>query len=76
MAKAIEFDSVEDIVRDSEIISYNDENRQFDYNLNEKSPMEKVLKSGSLNLIFNLGAWSQVVSPSLRYFHQSKSDKT
>ena len=89
MAKAIEMESIEEIVKDSEINIYeDDEQRHFEYNLNEKSakaklvkgarrcPLEKFPKSGSLNLVFNPGSWSNVVLPSIRYWDQSKGDKT
>ena len=80
MAKAIEFTSIDEFVKDSEVINYSDKKRKFEYDLNEKSaksklikgakrgPFEMVKKTASSNMLFNLGSWNKVVSPSIRYW--------
>ena len=85
MAKSIEFDSVEDLVKDSEAV-YLGSRRKFEYDLNDKNskskllkgakrpPFEIVKKNGSSNLIFNLGSWSKVVLPSIGYWNMNKID--
>ena len=87
MAKAIELGSIEDVVKDSELIDVDERRRQFEYKLNDKNakskllkgakrlPFEVVQKSTSLNLVFNLGSWSHVVQPSVRYW-KSSGDKS
>ena len=87
MAKPIEYDGVEDIVRDSEIEAFPEEIRSFKYELNHKQAKAKLLKgakrepfdiekkSCSLNLIFNVGSWNNSVLPSIRYWNQLQHDR-
>ena len=89
MALAIEFDSVEDVVKDSEeVMSYKEKQRIFDYDIKDKNikskllkgakrgPFEMVKNTGSVNLVFNLGSWNNVVLPSIGYWNLNKGDKT
>ena len=76
MAKAIEMTSVENFVKDSELVKAKDTVRAFDYKLDEKAAKGKLIKgakrgsfeivknSSSCNLVFNLGSWYHVVKPS------------
>ena len=88
MAKPIEYDGVEDLVRDSETEAFPGENRSFKYELNHKQAKAKLIKgakrgpfeiekkSCSLNLIFNVGSWNNSVLPSIRYWNQMQYDRT
>ena len=88
MAKAIEMTSVENVVRDSELVKFSDTERVFDYKLNEKAAKGKLIKgakrsafdvvrnSSSCNLIFSLGSWNNVVLPSVRYWSDIKGIKS
>ena len=88
MSKAIEFETVEDFVMDSEVINRKDNRRTFEYDLDDKAAKAKLLKgakripfeivknSSSSNLVFSIGAWNHVVLPSVRYWNQSKGDHT
>ena len=88
MAKSIELKSIDEIVKNSELINHNAGPRQFEYNLNDKNAKAKLLKGakrppfeliqnkGSINLIFNLGSWSHVVQPSILYWKSSQGDMT
>ena len=60
--------SIENIVKDNELLKHEEKTRQFDYNVNDKAakakfvkgakriPFEIVDNSSSSNLIFSLGA--------------------
>ena len=86
MAKAIEKPSLECIVRDSELVKANDNERAFNYEINEKAAKNKLIKgakrsvfeivknSSSSNLLFNLGSWHIVVLPSIRYWNNMKGE--
>ena len=88
MANAIEFTSVEGLVKDSEVVATKDEVRKFEYKLNDKAAKGKLIKGGkripfevvenssSSNLVFNLGAWNYVVRPSFKYWSEVKGNKT
>ena len=88
MNNMIEFESIKDLVSHSETIGFGEKGRQFEYNLNEKnakakllkgakrSPFEIVQNNGSVNLIFNLGSWKTIVSPSILYWKEVRSDMT
>ena len=84
----VEFQSIKDLVKDSETVVSEENGRQFEYNLDEKnakmkllkgakrSPFEIVKNNGSINLVFNLGSWKTIVSPSILYWKQVKSEMT
>ena len=86
MAKAIEITSLETLIKESELIITKDDERAFDYNLNEKTAKNKLMKgakrtafeivknSSSSNLIFNLGTWANVVLPLIRYWNGVKGE--
>ena len=88
MSNSIEFSSVEELVKDSEVVDYSEKGRSFKYELNEKAAKSKLVKGarmlpfeivknvGSSNLVFNLGAWEKVVKPSVKYWSQNIGDKT
>lgn len=88
MAITMEYSSVENFVRDSEIVGKRDISRQFEYKLDDKAakakltkgakrnPFEVVVNSSSSNLIFSPGAWSSVVLPTLGYWDEVKGSKT
>ena len=85
--KAIESSNILDCVQESEIHTKSDQNcRDFGYNLNDKAIKAKLVKgakrealqivnnTSSSNLVFNLGAWYNVVLPTVKYWNQVKSD--
>ena len=87
--KAIESESLTDLVKNSDIEEHNvDKNRVHKYKLNDKAAKAKLVKGakrepfdviknvGSSNLDFSLGAWNYVVLPTVRYWNQVKDDKT
>ena len=88
MANAIEFTSVECLVKDSEVLVTREEARKFEYKLNDKAAKGKLIKGGkripfevvgnssSSNLVFNLGSWNYVVKPSFKYWTEVKGNKT
>ena len=89
MAKAIEMtSSIEDMIKDSEVIICIDKRRTFKYELNDKAakaklikgakriPFEIVEKSASSNLIFSIGAWDRIVNPSVHYCEQVQGNKS
>ena len=88
MANAIEFTSVECLVKDSEVLVTRDEARKFEYKLKDKAARGKLIKCGkripfevvgnssSSNLLFNLGSWNYVVKPSFKYWTEVKGNKT
>ena len=88
MAKTIEMISVDSVVRDSELVKHIDVPRVFDYKMDEKAAKGKLIKgakrasfeivrnSSSCNLIFNLGSWSNIVLPSIRYWSDIKGNLT
>ena len=88
MANAIEFTSVEGLVKDSEVVVMRDEDRKFEYKLNDKAAKGKLIKGGkripfevvenssSSNLVFNLGSWNYVVKPSFKYWAEVKGNNT
>ena len=75
---------IKEIVQDSEVIKTGDNRRTFEYNLNDKAAKSKLLKGArrdsfevvknqtSCNLIFSVGAWNHVVTPSKQYWNQMK----
>ena len=88
MSKMIQLDCIEDVVKDSEIISYTGNKRAFEYGLSDKGiktkllknakrePFEVVRNSSSCNLVFSVGAWNYVGLPSVNYWDQVKGDQT
>ena len=88
MLKAKELYTLDDVVKDSERLVYKEDEREFNYRLNEKSLKTKLLKgakrppfvvvknNGSYNLDFNVGSWRAVVQPSLQYWGNSKVGQT
>ena len=88
MANCIEFKDVDSVVKDSEIVEYNDIKRNFKYKLNDKLAKAKMMKgakrvpydveynSSSCNFMFNLGSWVHVVLPTLVYWRNMKAEKT
>ena len=83
----IEFNGIDAVVKDSETQT-NLVRRQFDYKLNDKNAKSKLLKAakripfeivkntGSMNLVFNVGSWNNIVLPSIRYWNQVKGEQT
>ena len=86
MNNYIEYDNVEELVKNSEITKKDVKPRSFQYELNQKQAKAKLIKgakrnafdvenkSNSINLIFNLGSWSNVVLPSIIYWNQIKDE--
>ena len=82
--KAIQSESLKDLVIKSDTVHPNIDKRMHKYKLNDKAtkakivkgakrcPFEVVDKSLSSNLDFRLGAWNFIVLPSIRYWHQVK----
>ena len=81
---AIETNSFKDMANDSEFLVTTRIRRTFEYKLNDKAAQAKLVKGAkretfeivanktSCNLVFNVGAWQHVVSPSVQYLGQIK----
>ena len=79
-----EVNTIDNLVQDTEIVRRGEVARVFDYKLDDKAAKAKMLKgakripfdvavnSSSSNLEFSLGAWHNVVLPSVRYLTQSR----
>ena len=88
MANAIEVISIEKLVQESELIESVGSIRQFEFKLDEKAakgklmkgakriPFEVIKNSSSSNLDFSLGAWNNIVQPSISYWREAKGNKT
>ena len=75
---------IDNLVKDTEAVKRGEKKRVFEYKLDDKAAKAKMVKgakripfevaanSSSLNLNFSLGAWSNVVLPSIRYLTQAK----
>ena len=84
LTKGKEVNSIENLVEDTEIIRRGENARVFDYKLDEKAARAKLVKgakrvpfevtanTSSSNLVFSLGAWNNIVLPSVRYLAQAK----
>ena len=82
--KALESESLKDLLINSDIVSPDVDRRTHKYKLNDKATKAKILKGAkrcpfevvnslsSCNLDFSLGAWNYVVLPSVRYWDQVK----
>ena len=69
-------------MKETEVVKSKHSPRQFVYNLNDKATKTKLIKgskrqpfevkenTSSCNLIFNLGAWANVVIPSIKYWEE------
>ena len=85
---AIETNGLKDMVKDSEFLVTTRNRRTFEYNLNDKAAQAKLVKGAkrdtfeivvnktSCNLIFNVGAWHLVVSPSVQYLGHLKEGES
>ena len=85
---AIETNSFKDMANDSEFLVTTSIRRTFEYNLNDKAAQAKLVKGAkretfeivanktSCNLVFNVGAWHHVVSPSVQYLGQLKDGQS
>ena len=79
--------NVMDHVNDAEKICIRKTRKQFEYDLNVKSTKQKLVKgakrtpfeivenSNSTNLVFSVGAWHQIVLPTIKYFESMKECK-
>ena len=79
---SIQMNSVEDIVKASEVLITSRTKRNFEYNLNDKAAKGKLLKGAkrdhlevvanktSCNLVFRTGVWHHVILPSQQYWSQ------
>ena len=79
--------TIEDHVKNSEILKFSGNSRSFEYDLNDKAAKAKIVKaakrsafyvenhSSSSNLVFNPGAWQNVVLPSLWYWEEVKNEE-
>ena len=88
MSKALESRSILDLVEESELKKQSSVKRTHEYNLDDKAakakllkgakriPLELVENTASCNLNFSVGAWNQVVLPSVRYWDSVKGEKT
>ena len=75
---------IDNLVKDTEAVKRGEKKRVFEYKLDDKAAKAKMVKgakripfevaanSSSSNLNFSLGAWSNVVLPSIRYLTQAK----
>ena len=78
--------SIDDHVKDSGLFKPLANERNFGYKLSDKGVKSKLMKgakrtpflkeenSTSTNLVFSVGAWHQVVMPSIEYWKQVKAD--
>ena len=88
MVEKVDFRSIDELVEVTEVTTFKGNVRKFEYELNDKSikaklvkgakrcPFEIVRNTSSVNLVFNLGAWSLVVLPSIGYWDKNKQEKT
>ena len=88
MSYSIEYNSVEEVVKNSEIALNGEKQRFFQYELNQKQAKAKLIKgakripfeienkSCSTNLIFNVGSWNYSVLPTIQYWKQRKGEDT
>ena len=86
--KAIELNSIEKVVVESENLKISEDRRSFAYNLNDKNAKAKLLKGAkreafeiennqsSCNLVFNPGSWNYLVQPTVQYWGNVKANKT
>ena len=84
----MELSNIKNVVTDSELVEHKEVTRKFTYKLNEKATRNKLIKgarripfdvvenSSSINLLFNLGSWSEIVMPSILYWEKVKETKT
>ena len=82
MMQLDKYSNIKQIVNQTEVMKSSDTPRQFVYNLNDKATKAKLIKgakrnffevkenSSSCNLIFNLGAWANIVNPSIKYWEE------
>ena len=87
-SKQLLAENISDLVKNSEISKHNEVKRTFEYQINDKAAKAKLVKgakripfavvenSSSSNLEFSLGAWHDVVLPSIRYWDQVKGEKS
>ena len=54
MSNSIEFSSIDDIVKDSEVVNYIEKGRMFNYDLNEKAAKSKLLKKEQEDFLLKL----------------------
>ena len=86
--KAIELNSIEKVVVESENLKISEDRRRFLYNLNDKIAKAKLLKGAkreafeiennqsSWNFVFNIGSWNYLVQPTVQYGGNVKANKT
>ena len=84
----LELTNVKNVVVDGEIANKKESFRKFTYKLNEKAAQNKLIKgakrnpfeveenTSSINLIFNLGSWMEIVLPSITYWKNIKETDT
>ena len=84
---AIEMNSIQEVVDDSEVIKLPENRRIFEYNLNDKNaknklikgakkePLDVVLNKASCNVVFSTGSRSQIVLPTILYWKQAAENK-
>ena len=86
--KALESESLRDLVKNSEVVHPNVDKRIHKYKLNDKAAKAKIVQgakrcpfevkhnSSSSNLDFSIGAWNYVVLPTIRYWDQVKEESS
>ena len=88
MDNTIALKDIHAVVTDSQKMKHEEGTRVFEYKLRDKNVKSKMIKgakrvpfeifenSSSSNLVFNLGAWQNIVLPSIRYWSQSQDGKS
>ena len=84
----VKFVSIDEIVKDSEILKNVENKRTFEYNMNDKVAKAKLVKGAkreayevvknksSCNLDFSVGSWNHIVLPTIQYLNKIKVEKT
>ena len=80
--------TIEEHVKSSELFKKVDSVQVFDYELNDKSAKNKLIKaakrppievednSSSSNMIFSAGAWFEAMLPAVKYWNEVKGEKS
>ena len=84
----VKLDSIDEIVKDSEIMKNDEIKRTFEYNMNDKAAKAKLVKGAkreayevvknqsSCNIDFSVGSWNHIVLPTIQYFKKIRGEKT
>ena len=88
MMSLLKLDSIDEIVRNSEMLKIGENKRTFEYNMNDKAAKAKLVKGAkreafevvknqsSCNLDFSVGSWNHIVLPTIQYLNKIRGEKT